>query len=492
VQAVLNRLCSIIIVHFMIGCRCDSSGRRAEMAQSTAEYNASNDAVSDMTQQLGEATQAEDDVDAHVEVSGLQEVETDLVLDKTLSTDQLYGVTVSSFDDPSLSLHPLLLKGLQEMKFVRPSKIQAASLPKVQAGRELLAQSHNGTGKTACFVLGMLNATKPDECPQALCLCPTRELAKQIGEEVLKMGKYLLEDKGIRLKVILREERWERGASMKDQLIVGTPGKVWTLINMRVLDTSTLKIFVLDEADEMLLLGGLGDMTKRIRQRLPKAVQTLFFSATWTDEVKKFAKQMSAVSSRDWSQIEVQRNYIFNDQVRQMYYVTNGAVEKQKMLAEILDMVTVGQCIIFVHTRDAVDKLGKLLEEQGHQVSSLHGRMEDKSRDKVIDDFRAGTTRFLITTNVLARGVDVPAVTLVIQFDMPTKKGGGPDPECYLHRVGRTGRFGRPGCALNLIESKEQLKIMKQIEIYFSRADLIKEIPKETDAEEWENYLKAS
>ena len=192
-----------------------------------------------------------------------------------------------------------------------------------------------------------------------------------------------LQADALAVKCVLREERWERGSSMKEQLVIGTPGKIWTLINMKVLDTNGIKVFVLDEADEMLMLGGLGDTTKRIRQRLPKQVQTLFFSATWTDNVKKFAKQLSATSGRDWSQIEVQRDYIFNDQVRQMFYKCNGHKEKEERLAEILNVVTVGQCVIFVKTRDAVERLTKTLESSGHTVSSLHGRMEEKNRDKV-------------------------------------------------------------------------------------------------------------
>ena len=154
-------------------------------------------------------------------------------------------------------------------------------------------------------------------------------------------------------------------------------------------------------------------------------------------------------------------------------------------------MVTVGQCIIFVHTREAVDRIAKILLKNGNAVSALHGRMEESARDKVLTDFRAGASRFLITTNVLARGVDVPAVTLVIQYDMPIKKGGEADPETYLHRVGRTGRFGRPGCALNLISDNKELAILKKIEVYFSRQDLIKEIPQDTDPEEFEALLKA-
>ena len=226
------------------------------------------------------------------------------------------------------------------------------------------------------------------------------------------------------IKTVLREERYEKGDTMKEQIVIGTPGKVWTLMGMRVIDTNAIKVFVLDEADEMLMLGGLGDMTKRIRSKLPKKVQTLFFSATWTETVTKFAKTLGGLSASDWMTVTVKRSYIFNDQVKQLYYRCDGKKAKEERLGDILTQVPVGQCIVFVHTREAVETLTKLLTANGHSVSSLHGRMEEKNRDKVLLDFHAGTSRILITTNVLSRGIDVPAITLVIQYDMPVMKGG--------------------------------------------------------------------
>lgn len=324
------------------------------------------------------------------------------MIDKSDRSDPLFAVSITSFEDPKLDLGPLILKGLYEMKFSRPSKIQAASLPKIKVGRNLLAQAHNGTGKTCCFVLGMLWVVNPEPVPQALCVCPTRELAKQIEEEVLKMGKYLILEKGIKIKCILREERWARGEKIQEQIVIGTPGKIVSLLNIHVLDPAGIRMFVLDEADEMLMLGGLGDQSKRIRQRLRKDVQTLFFSATYTDPVKRLATQLAM--DNPWSQIEVKREHIFNDQVAQYYYRTNGVREKMERLTEILSVVNVGQCIIFVHLRDTVDKLADTLTANGHPVSPLHGRMESTARDKVLVDFRSGTTRFLVTTNVLSRG----------------------------------------------------------------------------------------
>jgi len=449
------------------------------------------DAISAVTQQMAEAEPVEAEID-EPETQRLDEKESDEVIDGTSPTDALHSVTIDKFDSPNLALPPSLLKGLYEMNFVRPSRIQAISLPKIWAGRNLLAQSHNGTGKTACFVLGMLRAVTSDPKPQALCLCPTRELAKQISVEVGKMGKFHLAEAGIGVKTILREERYEKGSKMTEQIVVGTPGKIWSLIGLRVLETGGIRVFVLDEADEMLMLGGLGDMTKRIRSKLPKQVQTLFFSATWTESVTKFAKTLGGLSASDWMTVTVKRAYIFNDQVKQLYYRCDGKKAKEERLGDILTQVPVGQCIVFVHTREAVDTLTKLLTANGHSVSSLHGRMEEKGRDKVLADFHAGVSRILITTNVLSRGIDVPAVTLVIQYDMPVMKGGVCDPETYLHRVGRTGRFGRKGVALNLIHDEKEMKVLKQIEVYFQREGLILEIPQTADPEEFEKLLVPS
>jgi hypothetical protein len=228
----------------------------ASGAMAPAELAASGAGVDAITSAL--AAPAEDvEVDAAEENKmGLREAETDRVLDKSSSNDALHSVTVTSFNDPKLALPENLLKALYEMKFVRPSKIQAAALPKIWAGRNLLAQSHNGTGKTACFVLGMLKVASEEKVPQALCLTPTRELAKQIEDEIRKMGKYLIESGSVAVKCILREERYEKGFKMEQQIICGTAGKVWTLIQMRVIETSKIRVFVLDEADEMLAIGG--------------------------------------------------------------------------------------------------------------------------------------------------------------------------------------------------------------------------------------------
>jgi ATP-dependent RNA helicase DDX19/DBP5 len=428
-----------------------------------------------------EATEVEVDEVPEVE-RRLNEKEDDEVIDGTSQTDALHSVTIAKFDDPKLGLPESLIKGLYEMNFTKPSKIQAISLPKIWANRNLLAQSHNGTGKTACFVLGMLRiADARVKKPQALCICPTRELAKQIAEETHRMGKYMLLESGMTVKCILKEERYERGATMPDQIVIGTPGKIWTLISLRVLDTAAIKVFVLDEADEMLTAGH-GDNTKRIRKVMPRELQTLFFSATWKDETVRFANSLKG--SGPSAEVKIERKHIFNDQVKQYYLRCNGFKEKEATLGELLaGLDAAGQIIVFVSTRDSVDSLTRVLTASGNSVSSIHGKMEERARDKALKDFHDAASKILIATNVLSRGIDVPAVTLVVNYDMPVMHGGMFDPETYLHRVGRTGRFGRKGIALNLIEDEKEMRVLKAIEDYYERKAQIQEIPPTTDPE---------
>jgi ATP-dependent RNA helicase DDX19/DBP5 len=282
------------------------------------------------------------------------------------------------------------------------------------------------------------------------------------------------------VKCILKEEKYERGATMPDQIVIGTPGKIWTLISLRVLETAAIKVFVLDEADEMLTAGH-GDNTKRIHKVLPRQLQTLFFSATWKDETVRFANSLKG--SGPSAQVTIKRQHIFNDQVKQYYLECDGFKEKEERLGELLSLIDAGQIIVFVNTRDSVDSLTKRLTADGHSVSSIHGKMEERARDKALKDFHDAASKILIATNVLSRGIDVPAVTLVVQYDMPVMHGGMYDPETFLHRVGRTGRFGRKGVALNLIENKRELRVLSDIEDYYERKAQIQEIPKTTDPE---------
>ena len=179
----------------------------------------------------------------------------------------------------------------------------------------------------------------------------------------------------------------------------------------------------------------------------------------------------------------IKRQHIFNDQVKQYYLRCNGFKEKEERLGDLIDLIDAGQIIVFVNTRDSVESLTKMLTDKGHSVSSIHGKMEERARDKALKDFHDAASKILIATNVLSRGIDVPAVTLVVQYDMPVMHGGMYDPETFLHRVGRTGRFGRKGVALNLIENKKELRVLNDIQDYYERKAQIQEIPPTTDPE---------
>lgn len=383
--------------------------------------------------------------------------------------------SATSFEEIGLS--PELLKGVYYMKFNKPSKIQATSLPMILSPdgdyKNLIAQAHNGSGKTACFALGMLSRidfSKP--VTQALCVVPTRELARQIQDVIHNLGKYT----GVTTRLGVKDTEAERkaarsnragGAGVTDHIVVGTPGKVMDLIKKRQLDTSNISIFVLDEADEMVDTQGMGDQTIRIKRQLPKSVQVLLFSATYKDDVRDLASKLAPSAN----QIVVKRETLSLDKVKQYYIDAGSSGGRFDILADIYELLTLGQSIIFVRTRREGASLSTRLRQAGHTVSVLYGGdMTPEERDRVLDEFRGGTTRVLVTTNVLSRGVDVLSVTAVINYDLPTGATGvDADPETYLHRIGRTGRFGRKGIAINFVYDDASRRILHDLETYYEK-----------------------
>jgi len=406
--------------------------------------------------------------------------------------------SVSTFEE--LGLAPRLLKGVYHAKFNKPSKIQASSLPMVlgvsaageqgaEPPRNLVGQAHNGSGKTACFVLGMLSRVNDrDPTTQALCVVPTRELARQIADVIQMLGKYT--DTKVHLAV-KQNEPDRRGARrsaarsgpVTDHIIVGTPGKILDLIKTRALTTSSVRIFVLDEADQMVDTQGMGDQTLRIKRSLPREVQTLLFSATYREEVRVLALKIAP----DANQIFVDREDLSLTRVAQFYLVCASSSARFDVLSEIYELLTLSQSVIFVNSRRGAGALATKLREAGHTVSLLYGGdMSPQERDRVLDEFRSGTTRVLVTTNVLSRGVDVAGVTVVINYDMPlegvTRRA---DPETYIHRVGRTGRFGRKGIAINLVHDGASQAVLHEIEKAYQH-----KMVQVADAEELEEKIK--
>ncbi|XP_014207770.1 DEAD-box helicase Dbp80 [Copidosoma floridanum] len=372
--------------------------------------------------------------------------------------------SVKSFE--ALNLKPELLKGVYGMGFNTPSKIQETALPTLLADppQNMIAQSQSGTGKTAAFVLAMLsrvNATKM--YPQVLCLSPTYELAIQTGEVAAKMSKFCPE---IKMKYAVKGEDLPRGTKLDDHIIIGTPGKVldWS-IKFKFFDLKKISVFVLDEADVMIDTQGHQDQCIRIHKQLSPTCQMLFFSATYEPEVMEFAEII--VSNPIIIRLLKEEESL--DNIKQYYVECRDLDGKYQAITNIYGAISIGQAIIFCHTRQTANWLSEKMTKDGHAVAILSGEQTVNDRIAVLDRFREGLEKVLITTNVLARGIDVEQVTIVINFDLPMNQHRQADCETYLHRIGRTGRFGKSGIAINLIDTPHSMRVCKIIEQHFKK-----------------------
>lgn len=387
---------------------------------------------------------------------------------KVLQSDENSHLSsAKTFQD--LKLPEFLLKAVFEMGFERPSAIQEEALPRILANppRNLIGQAQSGSGKTAAFVLGMLYRIKIDEpatC-QALCVTPTRELAVQIFEyAVTPMAAHM---KGLKVRLALAGETIERGAKLDAHMVVGTPGKVVDWLKRRIIDTRNIKVFVLDEADNMVAESGHRANSLLIKKQMPKGCQSLLFSATFPEEVLQFSEKM--VNNPDKILIERGPEYLVLDVIKQLWIDCqqyDGG--KLQFLEDIYSILTLGQSIIFVGTKRDADSAHRTLTDAGYTCSLLHSGVDNAERDRTMDAFRKMESNVLITTNVLARGVDVDNVCLVVNYDVPIDRDGNPDFETYLHRIGRTGRFGRKGTAINLIGDQRSIEVLAAIEAHFA------------------------
>lgn len=370
--------------------------------------------------------------------------------------------SVKSFEE--LGLDENLLKGIYAMKFVKPSKVQERALPLLLSNppTNLIGQSQSGTGKTAAFTLTMLSRVDVNNpAPQAICLAPTRELARQILDVAAQMGQFT------RVKIALasREDAPRGNARVEGQVVIGTPGTLLELERRQQLDFSGIRVFVLDEADVMLDKQGLGMQSIRLRKACPESAQSIFFSATFTEPVLEFAHRIAPNAN----QFTLQRDELSVEGIRQYYMDCLSFPHKFEMLSAIYGLMTVSQSIIFVSTRATADQVQAHMQAEGHRTSVLHGGQTVAERDEIIDQFRRGIVKVLISTNVLARGIDVLQVSLVINFDLPMTPERQPDPETYLHRIGRTGRFGRTGVAINFVHNRQSMEVLLAFEKFFNR-----------------------
>jgi len=368
---------------------------------------------------------------------------------------------METFDD--MALNEQLLRGVYAYGFEKPSAIQQRAIMPCVKGRDVIAQAQSGTGKTATFAISILqniDLTNP-QC-QAMILAPTRELAQQIQKVVLALGDYMQVTCHACIggtSVSNDRSKLEAG----QQIIVGTPGRVYDMISRRSLRVDSLKMFVLDEADEMLSRG-FKQQIYDVFKNVPGNVQVVLLSATMPPEVLDVTKNFM----RDPVRILVRKEELTLEGIRQFFINVDKEEWKFDTLCDLYSTLSIAQSIIFCNTRRKVDFLTQKMTEKDHVVSHMHADMDQQEREMIMREFRSGSSRVLITTDLLARGIDVQQVSLVINYDLPNNR------ENYIHRIGRGGRLGRKRNTINFV-TKDDFRLMKDIEQYYNTK--IEEMP---------------
>ena len=367
-----------------------------------------------------------------------------------------------SFDD--MELNESLLRGIYAYGFEKPSVIQQKGIVPMTKGFDLISQSQSGTGKTGTFSIGTLQQidTELNEA-QALILAPTRELALQIGKVMTTLANYMDIKVQSCIGGIRTRERYNSYNKIKAHIIVGTPGRMYNYLKIGAINNKHLKLLVLDEADK-LLAHDFSDQICDIMGYLPKTAQIVLFSATMPSEMLDITKKFMNNPLR----ILIPRDELTLDGIKQFYISINKDEQKFATICDLYKTISVTQCIIYCNRSNRVEQLSNALIDNGFSVSCLFGSMEQTERNKILDNFRSGSSRILITTDVLARGIDVQQVSLVINFDLPFEK------ETYIHRIGRSGRFGRKGVAINMV-TPHDVDTLKELREFYSTQ--IEELP---------------
>lgn len=382
--------------------------------------------------------------------------------EETVITEDLQTYEkIDNFDN--MGLRPELLRGIYSYGFEKPSAIQQKAIVPTISGRDIIAQAQSGTGKTATFAIGTLQQMDFSKAVvQALILAPTRELATQIQKVVDALGDHLQ----------ARAYACIGGNSIRDDVtylqngvhvVVGTPGRVLDLVQRGALNPSDIKVFILDEADEMLSRG-FKDQIYDVFQVLPPNVQVGLFSATMPQEALEITQKFMNNPLR----ILVRQEEVTLEGIRQFYINCEREQFKFDVLCDLYDTLNIAQAVIFSNTKKKVEWLTEQLRARDFTVSCIHGDLDQEKRNGILSEFRSGSSRILITTDLLARGIDVHGVSLVINYDLPRNF------EKYIHRIGRSGRFGRKGVAINLI-SNDDFETKTELEKFYNTK--IEEMP---------------
>lgn len=371
-----------------------------------------------------------------------------------------------------LNLSAEVQKALAAMGFEEATPIQSQSIPAILEGRDVIGQAQTGTGKTCAFGIPAIEKIDPDmEAIQALILCPTRELAIQVSEELKNVSKF---KKGIRILPVYGGQPIDRqimALKKRPQIIIGTPGRIMDHMRRRTLKFNDLKMIILDEADEMLNMGFREDIDT-ILEKVPEEKQTVLFSATMPREIMELTTRYQ----KEPLHIKAVHKELTVPSIDQ-YYLEVSESSKLEVLSRLIDTNNVKLALVFCNTKKRVDELTSSLQSRGYSAEALHGDMKQEQRDRVMAKFRKGHIDILIATDVAARGIDVDDVEAVFNYDLPN------DEEYYVHRIGRTGRAGRTGKAFTFIVGREIYKL-KDIQRYTKSTVRLMKPPTLMDVEE--------
>jgi ATP-dependent RNA helicase DeaD len=356
----------------------------------------------------------------------------------------------TSFAD--LGLSAPIIAGLTDLGYEKPSPIQAACIPHLLNGRDVLGMAQTGSGKTAAFSLPLLHNIKTDlKAPQVLVLAPTRELAVQVAEACTEFSKHL---PGVNVVALYGGQRYDvqlRALRQGPQIVVGTPGRLLDHLKRGTLNLSNLHGLVLDEADEMLRMGFIEDV-ETIMSQIPAEHQTALFSATMPEAIRRITRRFM----KDPQEVRIQSSVTTRPDISQSYWTVYG-LRKNEALVRFLEAEDFDAAIIFVRTKNATLEVAEALERNGYSSAALNGDMNQALREQTLERLKDGRLDILIATDVAARGLDVERISLVVNYDIPM------DAESYVHRIGRTGRAGRAGRALLFVENRER-RLLRNVE----------------------------
>lgn len=361
---------------------------------------------------------------------------------------------INNFDD--MNLKENLLRGIYSYGFEKPSLIQSKSIPLIMKGKDLIAQSQSGTGKTGAFTIGMLQLINEEVIGcQGIIVAHTRELAQQIFDVISNLAYYT------KIKIVLCMGGQDIRQTRKDLdekkpiIVICTPGRILDLIKRRFVSTRFLKLLVIDEADEMLSTSFL-DQLKNIILQIPQTTQICLFSATMPNGMLRITEKFM----RDPERILIERENLTLEGIRQFYIKTEKELWKFETLCDLYEQISVSQTIIYVNSIRRGQDLKAELENKQFTVSLIHSNMNVYERNVIMKEFRNGATRILISTDLLSRGIDIQQISVVVNYDIPRNK------DCYLHRIGRSGRFGRKGVAINLVTRNDE-RALYDIQDYY-------------------------